>query len=100
MQYAAIVKNLLHNDDQGNCKGANYVVTGLWSNQCFNQAKRMFKPTESVNTSNTKFKHISAAEEWHVKKDASFVHYAQNETVHGFQFHEDDTDSAFPFSLF
>jgi phosphoserine aminotransferase len=96
LQYAAIIKNMLIPG-----RGANYLNTGLWSNQCLTEAKKMsdVPPTEMASGAKSKFTHIAKPKDWNINKDGSYVHYCQNETVHGFQF-QDEADACFPFELF
>lgn len=101
MQYAAMIKNFLKYDENGKSKGANYIVTGLWSNQCINEAKKMMTdtpPTETANGISSNYKNLAEPETWNIKKDASFIHYCQNETVHGFEYQDNEND--FPVHLF
>jgi phosphoserine aminotransferase len=84
-----MIKNFLKFDANGKSLGANYVVTGLWSNQCINEAKKMMNdtpPTVTATGAESNFKTLTDPANWDIKKDASYVHYCQNETVHGFEF--------------
>lgn len=98
-----MVKNFLKHDENGKCLGGNYIVTGLWSKQCINQGKRLFPedmpPNETASGEQTNYKTLPDTNEWKIDKNASYVHYCQNETVHGFEFHENE-ESEFPFHLF
>lgn len=62
MQYAAVVKNCLKFDEAGKSKNACYVTTGLWSNQCITEAKKMFPadqpPMEIATGVASKFREI------------------------------------------
>ena len=87
----------------GEPMGVNYVTTGLWGGQCITQARKMLpanKVCEVTNNANLKMGDIAPKAEWKIKKDAAFVHYCQNETVHGFQWQGEGTVSAFPFEMF
>ena len=88
MQYAAVVKNLLKFDESGKSKNACYITTGLWSEQCITEAKKMFpadaQPIEVATGKESNFREISDPKTWKIDKDTSYVHYCQNETVHGF----------------
>ena len=50
LQYGALIKNFLKFDANGKSKGANYIVTGLWSNLCINEAKNMMTDTPPTLT--------------------------------------------------
>lgn len=106
MQYAAMIKNLLKPEANSNpC----YLTTGLWSRQCLNEAKKMCpadnQPIELATGEKDKFTRIAQSNDWlPIDPNASFVHYCQNETVHGFQFKDGMEggkahDSEFPFHL-
>lgn len=88
MQYAAMIKNLLKPELNTNpC----YVTTGLWSQQCLTEAKKICpadnQPVELTSGKKSAFTKISQSDDWlTIDQQASFVHYCQNETVHGFQF--------------
>jgi len=100
MQYASMIKNLLRHDESGKSKGACYVDTGYWSNQCLNQAKRMLgsvQPTCVASGKDSRYTTVKAPTSWNIDKNASYIHYCQNETVHGFQFH-DQEDNSFPWN--
>ena len=93
MQYSAIVKNLLQPGKQ-----ACYLTTGLWSEQCINDGKKMLDPIEVATGAESNFTHISDPSEWKIDHSSSYFHYCQNETVHGFQFQETG-EAAFPHEL-
>lgn len=57
-------------------------------------------PTIMASGSTSEYKKIAPPSTWNIKEDAAYVHYCQNETVDGFQFHEDESNSGFPHSLF
>ena len=83
----------------GSMKGGSYLTTGLWSQQCINQAKRMFSPNEMATGAESGFTDLAYPAQWKIDPKTTFVHFTQNETVHGFQFHG-DRDSDFPFHMF
>ena len=93
MQYAAIVKNLLKPGQK-----ACYLTTGLWSEQCITEAKKMLEPIEVATGARSNFTKIDSPDQWNIDKDSSYFHYCQNETVHGFQF-QDSGEAAFPHKL-
>ena len=99
MQYSAAIKNLLKFDENGKSKNATYITTGLWSNQCITEARKMFPeddpPHEAFNGKSTRYTQISDPQQWEIDTNKSYIHYCQNETVHGIQF-GDTADSRFP----
>ena len=63
-----------------------YVITGHWSQRAANEGKK-FRPTHiAANTENNNF--TSLPESYDVQENAAFMHYADNETVHGVEFSE------------
>jgi phosphoserine aminotransferase len=99
MQYSAVVKNLLKFDESGKSKNASYVTTGLWGKQSITEAKKMFPedspPIEVATGIKSNYREISDPATWTIDKDTSYIHYCQNETVHGFQF-GDEENNQFP----
>mmetsp|Transcript_13075 Transcript_13075/g.20307 ORF Transcript_13075/g.20307 Transcript_13075/m.20307 type:complete len:279 (+) Transcript_13075:23-859(+) len=99
LQYASIVKNLLKDGEKG-----AYLATGLWSEQCINQAKKMCpedqQPQLLASDKENGFHGVPEFKDWNMDLDkVSYVHYCQNETVHGVQF-KDSEDAQFPFDSF
>ncbi|EGG20873.1 phosphoserine transaminase [Cavenderia fasciculata] len=74
------------------CKDSNsvadYIVTGSWSKSAFNEAKHYCKPHAVVDSESLKFKKVPGVGEWKFSKDAAYVYYCDNETVHGVELHE------------
>ena len=68
MQYGAIIKNLLKTDANGKTWSANYLNTGLWSNQCLNEAKHMMPvpPVEMASGAASNFTQIEEPSKWKV----------------------------------
>lgn len=65
MQYAAMIKNLLKPELNSNpC----YVTTGLWSEQCIREAKKLCptdnQPVELATGKKSAFTKISKSEDW------------------------------------
>ncbi len=86
LQYAAIIKNLMKS---GKGSAPSYVVTGLWSNQCITEGRKMLpednQPVELASSQHCKFNKLNKPSEWKkIDPNSSFVHYCQNETVHGY----------------
>jgi phosphoserine aminotransferase len=90
MQYTAIIFNLL---GEGENKTANYLVTGHWSQGCYNEACKYFKPNLVHSNAASKNRTILDPAEWSISQDASYFYYCANETVHGLEF------NPFPYHL-
>ena len=61
------------------------------------------QPIEIASSRATNYNTLIDPNEWlEIPQTASFVHYCQNETVHGYQFKDglsDDESASFPFHL-
>jgi phosphoserine aminotransferase len=73
--------NLLRGKDT-----ADYLHTGLWSGTAISAAKRYCNVRIVSSNESSGFNHIPAATGWHLNPDAAYLHYTENETVHGVQF--------------
>ena len=89
MQYTAVVKNLIGLKPQ---RKAMYFTTGLWSAQCITEARKFIAPgnlIEVVNNSQSVYtKNATDPSTWQIDPEASYMHICCNETVHGFEFDE------------
>ncbi|CAJ0592921.1 unnamed protein product [Cylicocyclus nassatus] len=80
-QFAAIPLNL-----KAYKEFADYIVTGAWSNKAaaeaskFIRVKKVFNPTKPFVT-------IPDQSKWDHDKEAAYLYYCANETVHGIEFH-------------
>lgn len=95
LQYTAIVKNLIGLKPQ---KKAMYLTTGLWSNQCIQEARRHIPSAnliEVANSSSTSFTQLPDPKTWKIDPEASYFHLCVNETVNGFEIGEEN----FPWHL-
>jgi phosphoserine aminotransferase len=64
----------------GKGSAPSYVVTGLWSNQCLNEGKKMLpednQPVELANSQHVNFNKLAKTSEWKkIDPNSSFVHY-------------------------
>ncbi|KAJ1537250.1 hypothetical protein HK096_000209, partial [Nowakowskiella sp. JEL0078] len=107
-QFSAIVYNLI-GSNPGDLKNRtlDYVVNGAWSEKGVKEAKHLgAKVNVVVNTKSTNHDGSlppPTKENWKFTKDASFVFYTDNETIHGVEFaattDSKSTESEFPFHL-
>lgn len=79
-QFSALPLNLMNRGD-----GADYIVTGAWSNKAKEEAKRYGKV--HVVAKPDKFNHIPSPITWTFSPNPSYIYYCDNETVHGVEFH-------------
>lgn len=93
MQYTAIVKNLIGLKPQ---RIANLMVTGMWSNQNFDEMSKFCNVNLVLNNwTDNDCTRCVPVEKWNIHPEASFFYFCTNETVHGFRF---DLDT-FPWHL-
>lgn len=81
LQSTSIAKNLLGDENPK----ANYLVTGMWSNNSFNEAKKLGDITEVIKPQDA-YTGCPEFSEWTVTEDAKYFHFCDNETVHGVEF--------------
>ena len=79
-QFAAIPLNLL-----GQHKTMNYAITGHWSKDAAEEAKR-FGQVHIATNNYPKCHTIADAKDWDLAQDAAYLYYCDNETVHGLEF--------------
>ena len=83
MQFRAICYHLLTSSQ----KGANFLVTGAWSNAVAKEASKWCKlhiveDTKAIGHSTVR------ESTWSVLQNADFFHYVDNETADGFEFNQ------------
>lgn len=80
-QFAAIPMNI-----KGDHEFADYIVTGAWSSKAADEGSKYIR-VKKVFTPNKPYVTIPDQEQWDHDKDAAFLYYCSNETVHGIEFH-------------
>jgi phosphoserine aminotransferase len=80
-QFSMIPMNLL----RGKSK-ADYLNTGAWSTKAIAEASRYCDVNVVTDSTANRFTTIADASEWQLSKDAAYVHYTPNETIHGLEF--------------
>jgi phosphoserine aminotransferase len=81
LQFAQVPMNLLHGKGK-----ADYVSTGEWSKKAIKEAKSFCDVHLAASSEDKNFTY--APKNWHVRKDAAYVHYCSNETIGGVEFHQ------------
>lgn len=61
-----------------------YLVTGYWSKRAADEGAKYCKPVVVADTADTEYRTLP--EQWHEPDDVAYLHYADNETVHGVEF--------------
>ncbi len=80
-QFAAVPLNLAEKNDT-----ADYVVTGHWSQKAVKEAGRFVDLNLAADASANGFTDVPDEAEWARSKDAAYLHYTPNETIHGVEF--------------
>jgi phosphoserine aminotransferase len=86
LQGGAIAENAMIPLNLLNEKSADYVVTGAWSKRSVADAKAYGDINVIASTEASGFHHVPAFDEWHLNRDAAYVHYCTNETINGVEF--------------
>jgi len=81
-QFSAIPMNLLPENGK-----ADYVETGVWSKKAINLAKPYGDIKVVASDADNNYAGIPDFSTWSCRSDASYLHYAPNETVNGVEFH-------------
>ncbi len=81
LQFAQIPMNLLRGKNT-----ADYVNTGMWSAKAIQEAKRYCDVNVVASDEAHKFRGVPAFDTWNLNPNAAYLHYAENETIHGVQF--------------
>lgn len=80
-QFAGIPQNILQGKDK-----ACYVNTGAWSTKAIKEAKKYCDVQVSATSEQSNFTDIPDYSDWNVDQQAAYLHYTDNETIHGVEF--------------
>lgn len=69
-------------------QAVDYVVTGHWGKTALKQVKPYVSANVAANGEAGGFRDIPARSQWNLSKDAAYVHYTANETIHGVEFRD------------
>lgn len=81
LQFAQVPMNLM-----GTKGSADYLHTGLWSGKAIQVARRFGDVRIAASSQESDFDRIPGAAQWQLNPQAAYLHYTENETVHGVQF--------------
>jgi phosphoserine aminotransferase len=81
LQFSAIPLNLMKDS-------ADYIVTGTWSKKASEEASKYGNVHIPFDSKKSNFTKVEDSKNWNLSKEASYVYYCDNETVHGVEFHE------------
>ena len=82
-QFAFIPQNILMGKDK-----ACYVNTGAWSKKAIKEAQQYCDVLVSASSEDSKFTNIPDYSAWNVDEKAAYLHYTDNETIHGVEFQD------------
>ncbi|MCF6249867.1 MAG: 3-phosphoserine/phosphohydroxythreonine transaminase [Methylococcaceae bacterium] len=82
-QFAGIPQNILQGKDR-----ACYVNTGAWSTKAIKEAKNHCEVIVSADSKSSNFTDIADYSDWDVDEDSAYLHYTDNETIHGVEFQD------------
>ncbi|MBK4987384.1 3-phosphoserine/phosphohydroxythreonine transaminase [Pseudomonas sp. S36] len=89
LQFAQVPMNLA-----GERGTADYVHTGLWSGKAIEAARRYCDVRVVASAKASGFDHIPQPAHWQLNANAAYLHYTENETVHGVQFSDPPASAA------
>ncbi len=65
----------------------DFVLTGHWGEKALENMKPSVNTNVAASAKDGSYRSIPARDTWQLTKDAAFVHYTPNETIHGVEFH-------------
>lgn len=80
-QFAQVPINLLAGK-----ASADYVCTGVWSEKAIAEAKKFGGVNVVATDVANNFRAVPAFTDWQLDKNAAYLHYTPNETIHGVEF--------------
>ena len=82
LQFSMAPMNLL----RGGNEAADYLLTGSWSKQAIEEARREGEVHVAFDNQDENYRRIPRDEELHLSADAAYVYFCSNETIGGVQF--------------
>ena len=86
LQGGAIAENAMIPLNLLNGQAADYAITGGWSKRSVEDASAYGKINVVTSTEETHYKDVPAFSDWHLNKDAAYLHICTNETMSGVEF--------------
>tara|TARA_B100000035_G_scaffold231559_1_gene199736 strand:+ start:1658 stop:2737 length:1080 start_codon:yes stop_codon:yes gene_type:complete len=86
LQGGAITQNFMVPMNLLKKREASYVVSGYWSNRSFKDAQSLGNIKLSASSEPNDFKKAPEPESWKYTKNDAYVHFCQNETIHGVEY--------------
>ncbi len=82
-QFSFIPANIL-----GDKNKACYINTGAWSEKAIKSAQSCCEVIISASAEDNNFTRIPERSSWNIDKQAAYLHYTPNETIHGVEFQD------------
>jgi phosphoserine aminotransferase len=68
-------------------RAVDYVVTGHWSEKAVREAAALVPVTVAATSADNDYTALPPRAGWRLNRDAAYLHYTPNETIHGIEFH-------------
>jgi phosphoserine aminotransferase len=85
---ATTVSALLPMNLAGPEQTCDYILTGHWGEKALENTKPSMRTNIAASGKDGGYTGIPARDSWQLTKDAAFVHYTPNETIHGVEFQD------------
>lgn len=72
----------------GPAQGADFVLTGHWGEKALENMKPSLKARVAASAKEGGYTSIPDRAGWQLDRNAAFLHYTPNETIHGVEFHD------------
>jgi len=86
LQGGAITQNFMVPMNLLNNGSASYVVSGYWSNRSYRDAQPFGSIKLSASSESSAFEKPPSFESWNFDQKDAYVHFCQNETIHGVEY--------------
>jgi phosphoserine aminotransferase len=88
LQGGAVTQNFMVPMNLLNGKSASYVVSGYWSKRTFNDAQPFSKINLAASSESIEYVKVPSIDSWEFNKNDAYIHFCQNETIHGVEYFE------------
>ena len=86
LQGGAITQNFMVPMNLLNDMTASYIVSGYWSKRTYNDALAFGNINLAASSESENYLSPPEFSEWNFSKDDSYLHFCQNETIHGVEY--------------
>jgi len=88
LQGGAVTQNFMVPMNLLNKKSASYVVSGYWSKRAYNDAQPFSNIKLAASSEAIDYLKAPILSSWEFSEEDSYIHFCQNETVHGVEYLE------------